>query len=137
MLPSPLWLPTPIHSGSHYHRQNARTGTGQSFSVTIRPSHNAGTGWPTLAQPHFPAEPPLVLFTSVPSSSCTGATSHLSMYSNIHLQLMCFRTAFISSSCDKLSKNPLISTSTTQAYFQHRLRVCSSACIADLLNRYP
>src|SRR5215472_5208931 len=40
----------------------------------------------------------------VPSSSCTGAWSHRSMYNSTHAQFVCFLTARKSSSCGMESK---------------------------------
>src|SRR3954451_17622504 len=44
----------------------------------------------------------------LPSASCIGAFSHLSMYKSAHGQLVCLRTARMSSSGSMLSKKALI-----------------------------
>src|SRR5260364_57369 len=66
-----------------------------------------------------------------------GAFSHRSMYSKLHLQSVCFLTAFIRRSWGMLSNRPLMSNSTTQSYCQQRWRVTPTASRADLFGRYP
>src|SRR5260363_440168 len=68
---------------------------------------------------------------------CMGAFSHRSMYSKLHLQSVCFLTAFIRRSWRMLSNRPLMSNSTTQSYCQQRWRVTPTASRADLFGRYP
>src|SRR5260364_171362 len=55
----------------------------------------------------------------------------------LHLQSVCFLTAFIRRSWGMLSNRPLMSNSTTQSYCQQRWRVTPTASRADLFGRYP
>src|SRR5260364_33268 len=84
-----------------------------------------------------PCGVPWVLSVAWPSGICMGAFSHRSMYSKLHLQSVCFLTAFIRRSWGMLSNRPLMSNSTTQSYCQQRWRVTPTASRADLFGRYP
>ena len=61
---------------------------------------------------------PISLPSILPSSCSIPAFNHLSTYSNIHFSAVCWFNNTISFSWLILSKNPLISTSNTHAYYR-------------------